>query len=158
MQLKGKHTEVAVVTDYGATEEAVELFALLSDTVEVDTDEQVDEQDYFGEELTQTTIYGGNPSVSLTAAADDQFANVENAQIIDETGEYNFSNRSIEAIRVLNYSDDDAEDPLAAVDAVGCEAQFDGLDFNEDGDVVGELVFHVNDRMVLNPDDVVGGD
>ena len=157
MKLKGKHTEVAVVTDYGETEEEVELFALMSDTVDIDTDEQVNEEDYFGEELTQTVVYGGNPTISMTADADTEFSNVENANIIDDTGEYNFSDRSIEAVRVLNYSDGDAAEPMAAVDGVGVEAEFDGLAFEEDGNVTGEFVFHVNDRMILNPEDVVGG-
>ena len=157
MKLKGKHTEVAVVTNHGETEEEVELFALMSDTVDIDTDEQVNEEDYFGEELTQTVIYGGNPTITMTADADAEFSNVENANIIDDTGEYNFSDRSIEAVRVLNYSDGDAAEPMAAVDGVGVEAEFDGLAFEEDGNVTGEYVFHVNDRMILNPEDVVGG-
>ncbi len=157
MKLKGKHTEVAVVTNHGETEEEVELFSLMSDTVEIDTDEQLNESDYFGEELTQTTIYGGSPTISMTADADTEFSNVENANIIDETGEYNFSNRSLEAIRVLNYADGDADEPIGALDAVGVKAEFDGIAFEEDGDVTGEFVFHVNDRLILNPEDVVGG-
>jgi len=157
MKLKGKHTEVAVITNYGETEEEVELFALMSDTVEIDTDEQVDASEYFGEELVQRKIYGGEPTISLTADADSEFSNVKNANIIDDTGEYNFNDRSLEAVRVINYPDGDAEEPLAAVDGVEIEAEFEGLTFEQDGGVTGEYVFHINGQMVLNPEDVVGG-
>lgn len=158
MRLKGNHTELAVVTNYGETEEEVELFGLMKDNIDIDPDEQINESDYFGEDLTQTTVYGGNPTITFQPDADDEFGNVETAGVINADGEYNFSDRSVEAIRVLNYPDNDSDEPVAAVDAVGCEMEWGGLDVNEDGDIEGEFIAHVNERLVLNPDDVIGGD
>lgn len=156
MKLKGKHTEVGVVSDYGATEEEVELHALTGDTISIDTDEETIDDDYFGEELTQTTVIRGDVEITVSFDETAEFANVSNANIIDADGEYNFADRSLEAVRILNYSDADAEEPVAAVDAVGVEAEFDGIDFEEDGNVAGEIVYHVNDKLVLNPPEVVG--
>ena len=155
MKLKGKHTEVAVVTNYGETEEEVELFALMKDNIEIDPDEQLNENDYFGEELTQTVVYGGNPSVSFQPDADDTFGNVDTAGIMDASGEYNFGDRNVEAVRILNYSDADAAAPVAAVDAVGCEMEWGGVDISEDGNWEGEFIAHINEKLVFNPDDVV---
>ncbi len=156
MKLKGKHTEVGVVSDYDEESEEVELHALTGDTISIDTDEETIEDDYFGEELTQTTVIRGNAEITVSFDETAEFANVSNANIIDDDGEYNFRNRGLEAVRILNYTDSDAEEPIAAVDAVGVEAEFGGIDFEEDGNVAGEIVYHVNDKLVLNPPEVVG--
>ena len=154
MELKGKHTEVGIVTNLGETEEETELFAALKSTVSIDPDEQVTESDYFGEELTQTTVYGGNPTISFEPDADDAFSNLDLAGVTDADGNYSFSERDVEALRVLNYADGEAADPVAAVQAVDGVFAWEGVDFNEDGDVEGELVFHVNGRLEINPDDI----
>jgi hypothetical protein len=153
VKLQGKWTEVAIVENYGETDEAETLLDLTTGDIVIGGDENTIEADSHTDPITDRRVIGGAPFIEITSFEGEAESILEQVGIIDSSGEWQVSDRSLEAVRVKNHNQhpSDSSGPVRVYDGVSVEAEWsEDATFPEDDFVESGVTFHVNERLERN--------
>lgn len=152
-KLKGKWTEVALVTDYDAAGEAETLLGLTTGDITIGGDENVIEADSHADPITERAVIGGAPSIEIESFESVDEAVLEETGIFDGNGVWTVSDRTIEAVRVKVHSEDPANSagPVRVYDGIDIEPEWSTeLSFPEDDFAMSGVTFHCNGGVERN--------
>lgn len=156
IKLEGKWTEVAIVEDYDATEETEVLLDLTTGDVVLGGDEDMIEGDTHSEPITDRRIKGGAPFIEVQSFEGEAESILEQAGIFDADGNWQVSDRSLEAVRIKNHNQHPSESagPVRVYDGVGVEVEWsDDTTFAEDDFTESGVTFHVNESLKRNSEE-----
>ena len=156
VKLQGKWTEVAIVENYDATEESETLLDLTTGDITVGGDENTIEGDSHADPITDRRVISGAPFIEIESFEGDTESILEQAGIIDSNGEWQVSDRSLEAIRIKNHKEhpSDSGGPVRVYDGVDVEAEWStDTTFPEDDYATSGVTFHINGTLKRNNDE-----
>lgn len=158
IKLEGKWSVVAIVEKYDETDESETLLDLTTGDITIGGDESTIEADSHSDPITDRSVISGAPFIEVESFEGETESILEQVGIIDsDTGEWQVSGRSIEAVRVKNYTENPANtgaNPVRVYDGVDVEPEWsEDATFPEDGHVTSGVTFHVNETLKRNSEE-----